>query len=915
MDTKVRIPQCPHSLPIETITSELGTDLKTGLSDRQVLARHEQFGRNRLPDPNQRSLIAIFLSQFKSTIVFILLVAAVISYIFDHHLDVYIILAIVIINAIVGFFQEFQAERSLEALKHLIIPHTKVKRNGQEAIISSHELVPGDVIILTEGDHIPADAYLCQLENVQTDESSLTGESMPINKTADPLPEETAVAERTNVIWMGSTMVAGKAEAVVVATGMHTMLGGIAKSLRNIEDQEDHFKIKTNELARQMAYLAIGSVAVMFFVGYFIRNFDFEEIFMFSIASLVAAIPEGLPVILTIVLALSAKRMASRNAIVRRLSATETLAVVDTIITDKTGTLTQNVMTVTGIALPYQPPIQVTYENGATTFTQDNNQPTPEHYPLQKLLDIAGSCHSVSREFSPDGEETFHGDPTEIALVNLADNASVSTSYLPKDINQLNDLPFNQELRRRASVIEYRSGETPELFVVGSPETVTSVCSTILLPDHAQHPFNDEHRQHIQDQILNLTQQGMRVLALAYRTHINPDEVKHETVGELTFAGIVGIIDPPRPETKQAITTAQKAGVTVIMATGDHPVTAQAIGLELGLITTNKPEEQVIGEAEFSRLSDEEVIKRLDKLRIFARMTPAAKLRLATLMQEQKHVVAMTGDGVNDAPALKKADIGISMGKNGTDVAREASDIILADDNFATIVAAIEEGRTQFRNIRRTSFFYITTNLTQTFTLILFLFLGLPLPLLPKQILWNNLVTAGITDMALATEPAHDDVLESGPKKEKEGILTRQVIPYLALMAGTMITLSLIFFAIYHGQGLYKARTVVFVIITMTQLYSVFNFRSLKKSIFKIGFFTSKSINIAVSLSFALMLLVLYAPGLSNMFEFEKLSLVELLITIGASSIVIWSSEAYKFIKNRQAARQAAAPAPALARA
>jgi Ca2+-transporting ATPase len=892
---KVSLPENPHALDSQAILDLLTTSQESGLTSQQVSSRYDQFGRNKLPDPNNRSPWLIFLLQFKSTIVYILIIAAIISFIYNHLLDVYIIVGIVIINAIVGFIQEFKAERSIEALKQLIIEQVTAIRDGKSVKLSAHELVPGDIIHLEEGNQVPADARLLSVKNLQTVEASLTGESLPLDKDPATLSKSTPMAEMLNIVWMGTSVGRGSATAVVIATGTATALGKIAKDLHEIEESEDHFKIKSDELGKQMGIVALVSTGLMFVVGYFIRNFTFEEIFMFSVASLVSAIPEGLPVILTIVLALSAQRMAKRNAIVRRLSATETLSVVDTIITDKTGTLTQNQMTITAAALPYQSLITVTKQDSQIYFDQAGQSPTKKHYPLQKLLDIASTCHSVTREFDEKNQETFTGDPTEVALVRLADQAAGGKSYHRQNMTQTDDLSFSQNHRWRASLVSYENSPKPEVFVIGSPETVLEKTAKILLPDHKLHTYTKEHQHTIQTQIDELTSKGMRVLALAYKPQLQGN-FDHNQLDDFVFVGLAGMVDPPRPETKGAIAAAHKAGVNVIMATGDHPVTATAIGLDLGLITKDHPEEQVITEADFQQLTDQEVLDRLDKLKIFARMTPNAKMRLAKLLQGSGKTVAMTGDGVNDAPALKQAHIGIGMGKNGTQVAREASDIILADDNFATIIAAIEEGRTQFRNVRRTSFFMITTNLAETLSLVIFLLIGLPLPLLPKQILWLNLISGGVTDMALATEQIHGDVLNGPPKPKNEPILNRQVIPFLIMVSGIMILLSLIFFLLFQSQGFPKARTATFAILSLTQLFNMLNLRSIKKSIFTIGIFTNRNVNIALVGSFLLFLAVLYLPFLSNIFEFVPLTISELLMVTLASTSVIWASELYKLI-------------------
>jgi P-type Ca2+ transporter type 2C len=890
------LPEALHALESPNLLSLLSTHETNGLTDDDVLARVKHYGRNKLPDPDSRSPWAMFFSQFKSTIVLILSIAAIISVIYNHFLDAYIVGFIIITNAIVGFLQEFKAERTIEALKQLVVQQASAIRNGKTLKLSAHELVPGDIILLDEGDQVPADARLLSVNNLQTSESALTGESLPIDKDPSPLPADTSLSERLNMVYMGTSITRGHGIAVVTAIGTGTTLGTIATNLQEIEETTDHFKVKTNELGRQMAAIGIASTALIFIVGYFFRNFTFDEIFMFSVASMVSAIPEGLPVILTIVLALSAKRMANRNAIVRRLSATETLSIVDTIVTDKTGTLTQNLMTATTLHLPYQSDITIDFHQpDKPVFLQEKHPPTKEHYPLQKLLDIAGMCHNVRREFDAEGQETFSGDPTEIALVTMADKSITTPSYHRRTMQQLEDLPFHQDFRWRASLVQYSESQGPQVFVIGSPETVLAKCTRILMPDHKPHAFTPEHQDHLNHQLTRLSKKGLRVLATAYKPSRSTTQFDHDHVEEMIFAGFVGMIDPPRPEVKQAIATAHKAGIAVIMATGDHPVTAAAIGQDLGLITAAKPETQVMTASEFEQLSDEELSKKLDTIRVYARMTPVNKLRLAQLLQDQGKVIAMTGDGVNDAPALKKADIGIGMGKNGTDVAREASDIILADDNFATIINAVEEGRTQLRNIRRTSFFLITINLAQTLGLVLFLIIGFPLPLLPKQILWLNLITGGVTDMALATEPVHDDVLSTPPKNSKEPIINRQIIPFLVIVTTIIIILSLGTFIVYLPQGLLTARTATFTMLSITQILNILNLRSLKKSIFSIGIFTNRNINLAIPASILLLLVAIYLEPVRNILELAILQPLDILLISLMATSVIWASEIYKW--------------------
>lgn len=894
------LPQSFSTQSIDAVLERLDSSKEAGLDDKQVDERLKTYGHNVLPDSDPPSSWTILLNQFKSTIVYILAAAAIISLVYHHYLDFWIIVILVLLNAVLGFLQEFKAERSIEALKQLITPHITVIRAGKRLLLDSADLVPGDIMLLEEGDQVPADGRLLLVDNLQTDESALTGESNSVVKMADTLETDVPIAEQTNMVWMGSAVSTGNAQALVVTTGKHTMLGGIASGLQNIEEKQDHFKQKTDDLAKQMGIVAIGSVILIFIVGYFVRGFSFEDILMFSVASLVSAIPEGLPMILTVILALSAQRMARRNALVRRLSTTETLSVVDTIVTDKTGTLTQNKMSVTCLQLPYQPPVRVHLDGHLLKVDQADQEPTSQHFPLQKILDIAGHCHNVHVETADSGEQVFKGDPTEVVLCTLAGKLAATASYQPSAITQLDDLPFDMKIRLRATLAQYTDTQKREIFVIGSPEVVLERCQKVLMPDHQEHHLNEAHTEHIQAHLQDLASKGMRVIALAYKKTTN-ETVQEDDFASLVFVGLAGMIDPPRPETKTAIAAAHKAGIRVIMATGDHPLTAKAIALDLGIADAESVDRQVITEAEFNALSKIEMSARLPELRVFARMAPLAKLQLAELLQQQGHVVAMTGDGVNDAPALKQADIGLSMGKNGTDVAREASDIVLTDDNFATIMAAIEEGRTQLRNVRRTSFFYITTNLGETLTLLLFLLIGFPLPLLPKQLLWLNLVTAGVNDIALALEPAHEDALDAPPRPKGEAILNNQIKAFLLIIVGTLMLLSLGTFLAFLPQGLEKARTAIFVTLAATQLYTMFGLRSLKRSLKTIGPLSSRPALIALTVSFLLLCVVIYIPPLSRIFDFRPLSFLEMLMCLSISSLALVACEAYKaYYRNRK---------------
>jgi len=890
-----------HSQTVEDALEKLSSNIN-GLSEKEAKSRLEKFGVNEIPEKKARHPVLIFLKQFHSVLIYILIIAAVISFFSGDLIDVYIIVGVILINAIMGFVQERKADLSIQALKRMIVPHAKVYREGELLQIAARELVPGDIILLEEGDRVPADARLLEIKVFRTVEASLTGESLPIDKGIKVLPERTVLADCKNMVWMGTFVARGQAKAVVTATGISTAFGKIAQDIEKIKRVKGHFKEKTDKLAKQMGIIAAIGASVTFIVGFFIRGFEFLEIFLFTLASLVSGIPEGLPAVLVIVLAIGAHRMVKRNAIIRTLPSTETLGVVTVIITDKTGTLTENTMNVEKIILPSETEITVSGKGWTPSgsFFQKEKIIHPSGNPsLAKLLEIA-AISSDAEVLREKNRYEIIGDPTEAALTVLAEKAGLKKEQILEKVKEIDELPFSQELKCEASLLIFpEKSKRKEIYVVGAPEVILNH-STHVLENNKCKKITQKQRKDILTQVEHLTKKAMRVLALAYKEvphHI--DGLSEDLVSKLVFVGIVGMKDPPRQGVEEAIAKAKKAGIRVVMTTGDHKGTALAIAKEIGLIdkkTKNKYPE-ALTEQELLDLSEKEFEDIIKNVSIFARLTPNMKLRIVKTLQKQGHIVAMTGDGVNDAPALKRADVGIAMGIIGTDVARESSEIVLADDNFASIVNAIEEGRIVFKNTRQASSFLITTNFAEDVTIISTLLLGLNLPLLPTQVLWLNLVTDGVSDVALAAEPGHGDVLEEPPLKAREGVLSREMIPFILLMTCIMVIFTLAIFNAYLLQGIEKARTTAFVVMAFTQLFNVLNMRSLRKSIFKIGFFTNKYIVVSLLVSIILLVMVVYIPFFQNMFHFVPLSLMELLTIFLLSSVVFWLGELYKFIK------------------
>ncbi|NOQ92083.1 MAG: HAD-IC family P-type ATPase [Flavobacteriaceae bacterium] len=882
----------PHSLKIKEVLNELVTN-SNGLTHKDAQERLTVYGLNEIPEGKSISFFLLILKQFKSWLVIILIIAAIISWFAGHVLDTWVIIAVVFINACIGFFQEYRADKAIASLKKMIVKTAKVLRDGKLITVLSSQLVPGDVLALEEGDSIPADGRIIHSKNFRTMEASLTGESLPLSKKEEIYPKDTALADRKNMVWKGTFVAGGYAKVAITGTGINTAIGSISETLGKIEVKRTNFMKKTDVLAKQMSIIAITSSILIFLVGYFYRNFEVEEILLISIAALVAAVPEGLPAVISIVLAIGANRMAKRNAIVREFTATETLGAVTAILTDKTGTLTQNSLTVKKVFLPGISDYTVTgvgwfpvgnFIQQKTIIDVENNS------VLQKLLKIAAA--SNNSEFRHDKQANTYeliGDPTEGALSVLARKGGIRHEHFQQ--YKLDDLPFDSTIKLRATLIKENNHH--ELYVTGAPEKLLER-SISILTSNGKSKLKKKEKEQIQQKISEWSNHAMRVIALAYKLQ-DSNIIDEDAIDNLVFVGITGMIDPPRTDSKKAVEKCKQAGIRVIMVTGDHVNTAVAIAKTTSIIDDVAENEVVaLTEQQLLLLDKDEFDKAIRNISVFARLTPKMKLKIAKRLQAMGHLIAMTGDGVNDAPALKQADVGISMGIMGTDVARESSDLVLADDNFATVVNAVEEGRIVFTNSRQTSFFLVTTNIAESITLVVSILLGLPLPLTATQILWLNLVTDGVTDMALATEPGHGDIMKTSPLLKNENILNKEVLPFLFINVFLMVGLSLAAFYYYINVSIEKGRTGVFIVMAFTQLFNVYNLRSIRKSVFEIGLFSNKYINFAISISIILLILVTEVPTLATLFHFKSLYIVDLIILFTLSSTVLWAGELYK---------------------
>ncbi|WP_372918452.1 HAD-IC family P-type ATPase [Salegentibacter sp.] len=1133
-----------HSISIKE-TLEKVSGKEEGLSSEEVQKRQEQFGKNKLPEKGGMNPFLLFLKQFKDFLIFILFIAAGVAWWADQMADVYIILAVILFNAIMGFTQEYKAEKAIEAIKSLGQKHAFVLRNGKEEEIPSEDVVPGDIIILKEGNTIPADSRLIEVKEMRTAEASLTGESMPIDKNTEPVEEDTPIGDRLNMAWKSTNVVSGRGKAVVTAIGPNTEIGKIAKSMGEMEMQDSNFRKKTNLLAKQMAVIAIVTAAIIFSLGYWAQDYEFQEILLVTIAVLVSTIPEGLPAVISIVLAIGANRMAKQNALIREFTATEMMGSVSVILADKTGTLTQSILVIKKIFTGSGKEIAVsgTGYQLEGEFTENDEELNLEENPVeQKLLVIAAFCNDarikneeedeqearpadesgekdeglsdnekrkqkdeeetkkevkdkeldqektedkvktdkekkdkskknkeqddepseVEEEQKPDketdkkklqnppykkadskqeakedqetgkkkekdidvvmgvkpdmvklnvklksedqdrknkesnedieekkernqegkqgkesgetekeaeksedenaandedinvdldvnpdevkvnvniksdkkknrdqedGEEEEErdieeeeeeeeiqvenddedkdeqdqepeiiGDPTEAAMLVAGKKARIKQTKPYNQYKLLDDIPFKSEQKFRASLIKTEEGS--EIFVIGAPERILEL-STEYLTQEGPEQLGDEKKQEIQDKMDEWADQAMRVLALGYKK-TDKDNIEPDDVNGLIWVGITGIIDPPRKEVKKSIKECKTAGIRVVMVTGDHQKTAAAIARDIGILSKEQNKNDKYPASITTKeldVGDEKFDDYIENVNVFARMNPDTKLRIAERLQAHDTLIAMTGDGVNDAPALKRADVGIAMGIRGTDVAKDAAEIVLQDDNFSSIVNAIREGRIVFNNVKITSYFLLTTNFAFALAFIFGMSIGWPLLLTAAQILYVNLITDGIMDVALATERGHGEIMDQPPVKKSEKILKWDIMPYLLLVSVIMVTLTLLSFNYYLSQGEVMARTGAFVIVSTTQLFNAYNMRSLRVSVFEIGVFSNRWVNLAFITAITFQILVIKIPSLRDFMGFENLPTIDIIVMILISSLILGTGEIYKYLK------------------
>jgi len=866
-----------HAKSPQEVILHLGTDLENGLSDNEAQRRIKEMGRNVLPEGKKKTILGMFLDQFKDFLVLILVAAVLISGLLGETTDATVIIAILIINAVLGVTQERKATKALDALKKMSVPECEVFRNGGLKIISSEELVPGDIILLREGDYVPADIRLIEVHNLRIDEASLTGESMPVEKAIDSVASDLPIADRINMAYSGTIVVYGRAKGVVTATGIDQEIGKIAQLLEKEEEVVTPLQKRLAGLGKLLGYLTLAVCGVVFVVG-IIRGEQPFAMFMTAVSLAVAAIPEGLPAIVTIVLALGVFRMSQHNAIIRKLPAVETLGSATVICTDKTGTLTQNQMTAKEI---YQ------IIEGEAMIKDE------PFLPDEILIQIGVLCNDSSIDRNENTVQRF-GDPTELALIELAEEIGYSVIDIRHKFPRLDEVPFDSK-RKMMSTLHEMNGER-RVLVKGAPDVLISRCTRYGVRGKI-YPLGEKERQMVLNTLEEMAGKALRVLAFAEKEIPNQRKLTEDDENDLTFYGLVGMIDPPRLEAKPALEEARSAGIETIMITGDNLLTARTIAQDLGLI---KSGDEVITGQEMEKLSHETLMEKIRHLRVFARVWPEQKLNIVEALQKNNEVVAMTGDGVNDAPALKRADIGIAMGITGTDVAKEVADVVLMDDNFATIVKAIQEGRVIFDNIRKFVNYLLACNLGEIFAIFIPILIGLHRPLVPVQILLINLVTDGLPALALGVDSPEPDIMKKKPRHPREAIINHQsmkIILYNSVFIAISVILS--FLTGTKMGGIETGRTMAFVTLALSELLRAYSFRSEKRNFWQINIRTNLYLVEACLLSAGIVLITVLIPPLQKIFSNVPLNGTEWTYTIIYSFISFIAYEVWKiFSKN-----------------
>ncbi len=915
-----------HALPVQAVFERLDAS-PLGLDAEDAARRLARYGLNELQQLTRVSPLRIFLSQFLDVLVIVLIIAAFISGALgilrgqvEELYDATLIAVIVILNAAFGFAQEYRAEKSLEALRSLAAPKAHVLRGGESVYIPAREVVPGDIVLLSTGEKVPSDGRVIESVNLRANEASLTGESVPVSKTTDPLPAKTFLADRRNVVFAGTTVDSGRGKAVVTSTGMGTELGKIAGLVQQETSGETPLQRQLDRLGKQLGVVILGISASVFFFGFLRAPGEIETLFLTAVSLAVAAIPEGLPAVVTISLALGLQRMVRRNALIRKLPAVEALGAASVICSDKTGTLTKgemNVRTVLAGGKQYDFDGEGFDPRGGVRLGASRVN-LNEHPELAMALRCAMLCNDAAVR-AKDSSYIVEGDATEIALVVAGMRAGLRKEALEEAMPRVLEIAFSSVRKKMSTVHAVRrdpGGNVAEVgayvvYVKGAPERILAGCDRILLHGRLQ-PLDQFTRRQIAFQNQEMATRALRVLAFAYKESVDVPELEEDALeAGLVLLGLAGMMDAPRKEAIDAIRLASAAGIEVVMITGDHKLTAMAVAREMGIL--QKGDLALTGE-ELDELSDDELRERVVRTRVYARVSPEHKLRIVDAWRARGHVVAMTGDGVNDAPALKRADLGIAMGITGTDVAKEAADMVLTDDNFASIVAAIEEGRGIYENVRKFVRYLLSTNSGEVLVLFLASAFFLPLPLLPIQLLWINLITDGFPALALGVEPKERGLMQRKPRSPKQGILAGGIAIHIAWVGALMAIGSLgLYLWALPRRDIAEARTLAFYAVAMFQVFHVLAIRVSRESVFTAGFFRNRYLIGAVLLTVGLQLAVIFVPLLQGPFQTRPLPWDEFVIATLVAGSVFVAVEFEKWIRRRRegSLHVAAVPSPA----
>lgn len=885
-----------HARPASEAVEALAVDTERGLSEDEVRSRLEHFGRNTIESREGDPWWRILLRQFLDPLIYILIAAGLLMLAFQDYGDAAVILAVVVLNGAIGFIQEYRAQKAITALAEMSAPKAHLRRDGRQVDVDTDQVVPGDIVRLESGARVPADVRLLKADHLRLDESALTGESEPVTKQSEPVEDENAVpGDQFSMAFSGTNVSRGRGIGVVVHTGAASQLGRIAEKTREVGEVRTPIQEKMDHLGKVIGVAILALAAVAGIAGS-LQDMALYDIVHTAVAMAVGAVPEALPVVLTVALAVGVRRMAERNAVIRTLPSVETLGSTTVIGSDKTGTLTSNQMTVrsiraggrrydlTGEGYSVEGEIEAAGNGGA--------EPDPAEDRALRMTLLAGLLANETEEIPEEDDETG-GDPTELAVLVSAEKGGFAHHETRRSHEQLDVIPFESERQYMASL--NRTEEGPCIFVKGAPEAVIDRCSRRMRSDGEDEELDAEEARSMAH---DLAEGGYRVLAMAFR-HVDEEALDHEEVGpDLILAGFQALEDPLRPEAKEAVDATRSAGIRVIMLTGDHADTARSIGRELGLLDEG-------GEAREGRdldgLSEDDLDEVVRDVNVYARVSPDHKLRLVDRLKDQGDVVAVTGDGVNDAPALQAAHLGVAMGKGGTDVARQASDMILTDDNFASITAAVEEGRLVFANIRKVVYFLLSTGIAEVLTILFSLFAGWPLPFVAVQVLWINLVTNGLQDVALAFEKAEQGLLDEPPRDPDEGVINRELLIRLGwvsvLIAGA--TLGVFYWLLQQDMPIEQVRSITMTQMVMFQFYHVFNSRSLRRSVFRIPLAANRFLVLSVALAIVAHVGALHLPFMQEIFETTALSPTQWLLVAGIGAVVVIASEVEKWYRRR----------------